>query len=745
MDNEVTIPIDGNHRTMCRFSDPQEPRYQPVITILARLINEVLQKGKRHNANTKDVVSTMLASFTHPDFRQHKDRNPLPLPGTCTWLLDNPVYTDWLKDVDSCLLWVSADPGCGKSVIASHLINTRMGIGPDKELDLCYFFFKTDYQDQRSAVVGLQGLLLQLFERYPTLKKFAAELMGDRSTESIDILWEVFVKVVLKRRISDHISAQCTFCILDGLDECDKVDRRIFTRLISQTFGLATSKESEKTTLDDASEMTSIKMLVLSRPDNAIKVAFDRPTPLDPPGSPQKRRAAMIRLRGEDETRAISADVGRVINASVKGLIEQGLPHDLLGDIQRQLVKRADRTFLWVTLILQLLAEKVETGVSRRELHSILDNRDIDKLYSDLLVMRPDVAKARKVLSILLAAVRPLTVAQMSIALAVEPDHDILRPANHPRRPDYSTFQDLEDNLVYPFETHLKFICGNFIRIIQNKVYLVHETAREFLLGSWSDSYHGVHYQKLAPVWDEIQSTVRFQTNTTSVPQTALDGKPNTSIPTPAIHTNSPWQHSFTLVESNALILQICTTFLYMTAKKSDLSIVGKPSEKATEFLSYAAQSWSRHFGAIREFVRLKDLRYYENLCHPAFPGFDSWTEALLGSYGRTNVIVGRSMDQIQDHLVKLLGIELTGPSNDDNSSSGGGASENEEDDGDQVNDPLSTRALADEAMTRLSSNPASQTNSYFPILVDETGFVGININATSGGYRTNYRNRPAR
>lgn len=713
---------------MCRFSDLAEARYQPVIKNLVLLIDEV-RGGRKQNVGVgQESVPIMLKSFAHPDWRQHKARNPPPLPGTCTWLFAHPLYNDWLNTPYSRLLWVSADPGCGKSVIASHLIDTRMGFPQGENADICYFFFKSDYPEQRRAGPALQGLILQLFDLYPYLKRSAEEILNGRIPDGIADLWDIFVRVALERRATSDGSPQCTFCIFDGLDECDKNDRRTLTRLISRTFEDAVSRRSAQPALDITNKLASIKVLVLSRPDNAIKTAFDKATPPNIPGYGQKSQVAMIRLRGEDETRAISTDVARVIDASINTMIDQGLPRDLLKDVQRQLVRRADRTFLWITLILQLLAEKVESGVSRRELHSILDNRNIDKLYTELLMMCPEVEKARKALNILLAAVKPLTLTQMSIALAIEPDHDILRSSDGPRRPSSSTMQDLEDNLNYPFETHLKFICGNFIRIIHEKAYLVHETAREFLLDSWSNKHHVAHAQGLAPLERQTTFATGLRTNTLSVPH-ATPGILTNTTPHVAIDL---WQHSFTLVESNSLMLQICTTFLYMMAKETSLNVLGEPSEKAHEFLEYAAQSWWRHFGDARQFIGLNDLRYYENLCHPAFPAFTIWTETSLGFPRMASIRVGRSMDEIQDYLVKMLGSEQRDLGQDDDSSSDDGASDNEEEKEGIVDDPSAlalSNAMAAEALERLSSKP-SQQNAYFPLKVDDNGFVAIDFRA---------------
>lgn len=100
-------------------------------------------------------------------------------------------------------------------------------------------------------------------------------------------------------------------------------------------------------------------------------------------------------------------------------------------------------------------------------------------MYSELLSTRRHRAKARKLLSIILAATRPLSTEELSIAMAVEPEFKTFDDSTHTRRrPARYTFLDVKDNLMYPFKNYIKGLCGNFICIIKGKVCFVHKTTR---------------------------------------------------------------------------------------------------------------------------------------------------------------------------------------------------------------------------------------------------------------------------
>src|SRR5262245_10112032 len=96
------------------------------------------------------------------DYEQHKERNPTAVDGTCIWIFKHPQYQSWLAETGHSLLWVSADAGCGKSVLASFLVDHHKNHSAS-DINVCYFFFKEDNDEQRNVVQGLSALLHQLY------------------------------------------------------------------------------------------------------------------------------------------------------------------------------------------------------------------------------------------------------------------------------------------------------------------------------------------------------------------------------------------------------------------------------------------------------------------------------------------------------------------------------------------------------------------------------------------------------
>ena len=385
------------------------------------------------------------------DYESYRSRNPSRVPGTCTWFLQHTKYLNWRDELSSSLLWLSADPGCGKSVLALFLVEELQTAASQQALkgNVCHFFFKDDNKQQSSAVYALRAVLHQLLSKRTRLPKYVIteyENKGEALFGQFGSLWNVFKAVATKSGESN------TICILDGLDECELNLNHLLIAMVE-------FYEPVKTGKDMSTDAPSLKIIVTSRPENAIKTHF--------------RKLPTIRLRGEDETEATEHDIGLVVAHSLGEMVEQMLLNQRSKDLlTEKLIANADQTFLWVALILSLVKDATEYGASENELSALLDDRSIDSLYGRFLsksVRNPEAEKkARLLLQIIIAAHRPLTLIEMDIVISLRPEHQC--------------HEDLQPNLHSSPESYLKQLCGHFIRCKDQKVYLVHQTARDFLI-----------------------------------------------------------------------------------------------------------------------------------------------------------------------------------------------------------------------------------------------------------------------
>jgi hypothetical protein len=88
-------------------------------------------------------------------YEWYKDRVEDRVQDTCMWFLEHDNFQKWLKQESGPLL-VSADPGCGKSVLAKYLIDHVL----PRSATICYFFFKDQDQNTPSTLCSAPPTLL---------------------------------------------------------------------------------------------------------------------------------------------------------------------------------------------------------------------------------------------------------------------------------------------------------------------------------------------------------------------------------------------------------------------------------------------------------------------------------------------------------------------------------------------------------------------------------------------------------
>jgi hypothetical protein len=122
---------------------------------------------KRRQNLLQSLVKSVDSSGQGIDYESYRRCNPSRVPGTCIWFLKDTKFRDWLTEALSSLLWLSADPGCGKSVLASFLVAELQTAASQKVLQgtVCHFFFKDDNKQQSSALLAIHALSRQLLSQ----------------------------------------------------------------------------------------------------------------------------------------------------------------------------------------------------------------------------------------------------------------------------------------------------------------------------------------------------------------------------------------------------------------------------------------------------------------------------------------------------------------------------------------------------------------------------------------------------
>jgi hypothetical protein len=409
-------------------------------------------------------------TFKVSSYEEQKNINPRKVEGTCLWALQSPEYIRWSESSCNDLLWVSADPGCGKSVLSRSIIEDCLETSCP-EVTICYFFFK-DNDEQNHLASALCSVLHQLFSQRPQLLRHAIpswEKSGEKLRQEVDELWRVFTSAVL----ADEFCK--TICIFDALDECREIDQnRLIEKL--QSFHRLPHPQTQDTWL---------KYLVTSRPYDDIQHSFQAITDSFP----------HIHLSGEKENDQIHQEIDLVVKMRVKELAKRAaLSRDTEQRLEQQLLQMEHRTYLWLHLAMDDIQSTLEDSLRPAEEPIQVIPRSVDEAYEKILSRVPSrqVEVARKILQLIVVARRPLTTAEMAMALgiAISPQSRTAAEAG------------LESSRI---DKKLRRLCGLFVFINNSKIYLIHQTAREFLVQkSSSNSVNYLYSWSLTDTEDQM-------------------------------------------------------------------------------------------------------------------------------------------------------------------------------------------------------------------------------------------------
>ena len=471
------------------------------------------------------------------DYESQKNQNLTRVPNTCLWTLQNSKYIKWRDDDTKKLLWISADPGCGKSVLARCIIDEDLHKAFENNASkrVLYYFFKDTSPEQRSATRAISTILHQLFTSQPRLIRYALPSYretGKALSTTFPKLWSIFTAAA-----TDPLAGN-TICVLDALDECDEQERPELIKAL-EDFCLRQRSPSA----------SNFKLLITSRPYFPIRCEFDK----------LLQASDNIELAGNDESASIKKEIDLVIKDKVAKLAsENRLTQRVSDHLEKRLLETENRTYLWLRLIWEIIKKNLSGTI--REMNKLIDNlpSGVQDSYETLLQKCPDRPFAKKVLQIVLVAGRPLTLDEIDLALALEVNEQTL------------SYADVELEGSSRLQETLPSRCGLMVSIIESKVYFIHQTVKEFLLGE-------------------------------------VGTKPS---------AGRIWQQSLDLVESHHLMAEICLrsiSFSEVQLDQANLCNALLPEDRremepnaycrSYKFLSYSAIYWAEHFMVYFSFV----------------------------------------------------------------------------------------------------------------------------------------------
>ncbi|KAF2638470.1 hypothetical protein P280DRAFT_491867 [Massarina eburnea CBS 473.64] len=251
-------------------------------------------------------------------------------PGTCSWMSNNSRISSWLsRKPDDRQLWVQGNPGTGKSVMSTQLVNFLQS----SKSHVLYHFCSYTYASSTRYDAILRSLVHQLLRSSGELTAYAYQeyVVGKKTptTPSLEQLLGTLLDSLSEAHRSDYV-----WIIVDGLEECETAKQ---TRLVNLLLNLASSKDSSHCS-------TVCKVLLCSRslPTRTRRLS--------------KKQILSLSRETEHISKAIKLYASQRLRSLHERLRQLEMSAEEIDNVEQLIAEKAGGMFLYARLVLDYLS-----------------------------------------------------------------------------------------------------------------------------------------------------------------------------------------------------------------------------------------------------------------------------------------------------------------------------------------------------------------------------------------------------
>ncbi|KAK6812959.1 hypothetical protein RU639_010810 [Aspergillus parasiticus] len=430
---EQQIPLDADHRSICKFESPQDPNYITVRNALASTIDKISSSVLESKEDVmRSSINDLKEYLGVPDNLEDdlilvEDAR---MPGTCEWLEEKKSYVRW-SSFDPGVphtLWINGKPAAGKSVLSGYVTSKLRRKG-----NCSFYFFKSGDKSKSRLDGCLRSLAFQMASTDAHVRQTILTMQKQGvKLESNDerIVWrKLFLSGIFQAKLQNH------YWVIDALEESANI-ASFFDTVLAKLDG-----------------SISLRIFVTSRETLEIQKYLDS---LGPDAfQPEKISTADTLV-----------DIKLIVKAKAKALMVKD-DNDRAALIER-ILEKSQGSFLWTVLVLNELAR----SYSELEINQALEDvpPDMELFYQRSLDSMSQTTRGKQLSNAIFiwstCATRPLKTNELACALKL----------------------DIGDSFPRLRET-IGAVCGQLVTVDKfDHVQLVHETVREFLLKDSLDS-----------------------------------------------------------------------------------------------------------------------------------------------------------------------------------------------------------------------------------------------------------------
>jgi hypothetical protein len=345
------------------------------------------------------------------------------------WVLENADFQRWHGDQQSQLLWVKGDPGKGKTMLLCGIIDelTKSAL---TSYTPAYFFCQATDSRINNATAVLRGLLYRIVDQQPSLLSHVRRRYDQagkalfKDANAWVALSEIFANILQDPSLSTR------YLIVDALDECVSDLPRLLDLVVQHS-----------------SASSRVKWAVSSRNWPVIEERLNM----------GYGRSLSLELNAQSVSAAVDVFIqNKVLQLAQKKKYNDKMQHA----VQHHLSVNAHGTFLWVALVCQSL-ENIPVWRVIASLHAFPSG--LDSLYRrmmDQILSSGDADLCRQILASITTVYRPITMKEMTSLVEIP--------------------EEMANNMELLQE--IVGLCGSFLTLREGTIYLVHQSAKDFLL-----------------------------------------------------------------------------------------------------------------------------------------------------------------------------------------------------------------------------------------------------------------------
>ena len=380
------------------------------------------------------------------------------LSGTCEWIFSLLEFKSWIvpsSTTSTRLLWLNGTAGSGKSVLCSRVVSHLKTLPSI----YCFHFFCTTHVQAGGKLDDIiRTWLFEMIKIDLPCLEVVIETMFQVQTSMLSFnLWEMFGKLVAELK-------SCVF-VIDGLDEFNKIDdqRQTFIEKLKKTLA-----------------RTGSRILITSRDEVDLRRGIEEP-----------EEGVNLVLHKISQT-----DTEADVNLFSKEIVKQKLgtkDKEFQTELAATLADRSEGMFLWIALS----GKYLRGGLSKARILQTIKNVP-DGLLSayarswKFILDQPEYEKLRAldILEWCVSSIRPLTIAELTVALVIDSDHS--NPIDMTDLPD-----EINDEYV---NGEIIDLCSSLVEtrsssehdsLAKRTVHIVHFSVKDFLASAVAElEYH---------------------------------------------------------------------------------------------------------------------------------------------------------------------------------------------------------------------------------------------------------------